>query len=36
MQLTLDQVVIRNLALAEMPEALAKGSVDAVAFSPPL
>jgi NitT/TauT family transport system substrate-binding protein len=33
--LTLDQVVIRNLALAEMPEALAKGSVDAVAFFPP-
>jgi len=33
--LTLDQVVIRNMPLAEMPEALAKGHVDAVAFFPP-
>ncbi|WP_242036384.1 ABC transporter substrate-binding protein [Cyanobium sp. FACHB-13342] len=33
--LTLDQVVIRNMPLAEMPEALAKGTVDAVAFFPP-
>jgi NitT/TauT family transport system substrate-binding protein len=34
--LTLDQVVIRNMPLAEMPAALADGSVDAVAFFPPL
>ena len=33
--LTLDQVVIRNMPLAEMPAALADGSVDAVAFFPP-
>lgn len=33
--LTLDQVVIRNMPLAEMPEALAKGRVDAAAFYPP-
>ncbi|MCP9805983.1 ABC transporter substrate-binding protein [Cyanobium sp. T1B-Tous] len=33
--LTLDQVVIRNMPLAEMSEALAKGHVDAVAFFPP-
>jgi NitT/TauT family transport system substrate-binding protein len=33
--LTLDQVVIRNMLLAEMPAALADGSVDAVAFFPP-
>lgn len=33
--LRLDQVEIRNMPLAEMPAALAKGSIDAVAFYPP-
>ena len=33
--LTLDQVEIKNIALAEMPAALAEGRVDAVAFFPP-
>ena len=33
--LSLDQVEIRNMPMAEMPAALAKGSVDAVAFYPP-
>ena len=33
--LRLDQVEIRNMPMAEMPAALAKGSIDAVAFYPP-
>lgn len=33
--LTLDQVEIKNMPLAEMPAALAEGRVDAVAFFPP-
>lgn len=33
--LSLDQVMIRNMPMAEMPTALAKGSIDAVAFYPP-
>ena len=33
--LSLDQVEIRNMPMAEMPAALAKGSIDAVAFYPP-
>ena len=33
--LSLDQVEVRNMPLAEMPAALKQGSVDAVAFYPP-
>lgn len=33
--LTLDAVKVRNMPLAEMPDALAEGRVDAVAFFPP-
>ena len=33
--LSLDHVEIRNMPMAEMPAALAKGSIDAVAFYPP-